>query len=213
MNLFRFGPILWSVFALGCSGSASSETPGRAAPVSTQSAAAPSSLAPTAEPPATPFVGSIYDLASTLTDQDGQRVSLDLFRGHPVLITMFFARCPNACPILTTNLKRIDAKLPPGVREKVRIVMVSFDAEHDTPPALAKYAHERNLDLSRWKLTNAPEDTAREIAAALNIRYRKLDNGMFFHSSAIVLLDESGRLTARVDGLEADPAPILAALR
>ena len=41
---------------------------------------------------------SIYHLDVTMTDQQGTAVSLDAFRGHPVVISMFYATCPNVCP-------------------------------------------------------------------------------------------------------------------
>jgi protein SCO1 len=173
---------------------------------------APSNALPDRDTPP-PFRGSIYDLTATLTGQDGKPTPLDVFRGHPVIVTMFYGSCPNACPLLTTDIKRIDRQVPPEVRERLRVLMVSFDAPRDTPEKLAHFARDHGLDPARWKLASATEDTAREIAAVLGIRYRKLDNGEYFHSSAIILIDESGRPVARVEGIGKDPAPILSAVR
>ena len=161
-------------------------------------------------PPA--FRGSVYDLTATLTGHDGKPTPLDVFRGHPVIITMFYGSCPNACPLLTSDIKRIDRELSPEARDRVRVLMVSFDAPRDTPAKLSQFMSDHGLDAARWKLASAPEDSARELAAVLGIRYRKLDNGEYFHSSSIILLDELGKPIARVEGIRKDPAPILAAL-
>ena len=163
--------------------------------------------------PGTPAsTASLYDLPVRVTDENGVVKSLDAFRGHPVLITMFYAGCANACPLLTTDLKRLDARIPEPARSDVRILMVSFDAARDTPDVLTRVMKDRDMDATRWTLANATEDDARELGGALGIRYRKLDGGEFFHTSAIVLVDPEGHLSARVDGLGKDPAPILSAL-
>lgn len=192
--------------------------PDRTGAVTATSSAPAPALAPTlasaeGEPSSALLEGSIYDLGVALRDQDGRTVSLDVFKGHPVLVTMFYSSCTNACPLLMSDLKRVDQQLPPTVRERTRVLMISFDPARDTPDTLARQARERGLDVTRWKLASAAEDTAREISAALGIRYRKLDNGVYFHTSAIVLLDEQGRPRARLDGLGKDPTSLVMALR
>lgn len=207
--------VLVATFVTACSGRDAS-TQSRSAPAGPAKVTTITGTPSTALPPSdwSPplFNGSLYDLPTVVTDQNGNAVSVDVFRGHPVLVTMFYATCPNACPLLTADIKRIERQLPPAVRDELRVLMVSFDAARDTPELLSKYTRERSLDGARWRLASATEDNAREIAALLGIRYRKLDNGAYFHTSAIILLDEQGRPRARVEGLGKDPAPIVEAL-
>ena len=51
---------------------------------------------------------------------------------------MFFTSCGYACPLQVTDMQRIRAKLPPGVRERAELVLVSFDVARDTPSSLAR---------------------------------------------------------------------------
>jgi protein SCO1 len=143
---------------------------------------------------------SIYELSATLVDQDGMRVGLDQFRGHPVLISMFYASCRDTCPLLIAEIQRIDAELPPPVRADLRIALVSVDPDRDTPRVLQAFARSRHVDESRWRFLSAPDDTVREIAAALGQKYRRLSDGSFNHSSLITLLDASGAILTRVEG-------------
>lgn len=156
---------------------------------------------------------SLYALSADLVDQEGRPVGLDLFRGHPVLISMFYASCPDACPLLIANIQRIEAELSPHERANLRVVLVSMDPDRDTPEALRALARARSLDESRWRLLRAPDGTVREIAAALGIKYRRLADGSFNHSSVITLLDRSGVVQARVDGLGQPYADLLRRLR
>lgn len=152
---------------------------------------------------------SIYALPMTLSDQDGARVGLDVFRGKPVFIGMFYGTCPSACPLLVSTLKRVMAAVEPPANTEVRVLLVSFDPERDTPEALRKIAAARGVD-SRWKLASAPDDQARDLAALLGIRYRRLPDGNFSHTSSIVLLDRTGAIDVRLDDVNQQIEPLVA---
>lgn len=154
---------------------------------------------------------SVYELPLRLRDSHDREVGLDVGRGHPVLVSMFYASCPVACPLLIEEIRQVAAELPPAVQDDLRIVLVSFDPERDTPQALRALSEARKLD-ERWTVAAASDLDARTLAAVLGFKYRKLDNGEFFHSSTIVALDRDGRPVARTDVLR-QRAALLAALR
>jgi protein SCO1/2 len=151
----------------------------------------------TAVPPVTPRGDSVYSLSASLVDQRGESVGLDVFHGHPVLIAMFYATCRDTCPLLIADLQRIERELPPRTVADLRTVLVSFDPARDTPEVLQALARAHQVDESRWRLLRAPEDTVREIAALLGIKYRRLPDGSFSHSSVITLLDADGVILVR----------------
>ena len=150
---------------------------------------------------------SIYHLEASLTNQAGQTQHLDVHRGHPVLITMFYASCPAVCPMIVDTLRATERELTPAERANLRVLLVSIDPERDTAQALAELANSRRIDTSRWTLARADEATVRNIAALLNIQYRKLPSGEFNHSTVITLLSASGEIVASTSKLgSADPA-------
>ncbi|MBL8627762.1 MAG: SCO family protein [Myxococcales bacterium] len=182
-------------------------------------AVAPAAVAPAAVAPvmagdwASPLGdGSIYDLELSVRTAEGATVPLASLAGAPVVITMFYASCPAACPRLIDDLKGIEQDLDPATRARVRFVLVSFDPARDTPAALRALADERRLGAG-WLLSATADDAARELAAALGIKYRALDSGEFFHTSVLTVLDETGRPRARVEGLGRGHDAVLAALR
>ena len=162
---------------------------------------------------APPRGDSIYALPASLVDQRGRTVGLDLFRGHPVLISMFYASCPDACPLLIADLQRMERELPPRIKADLRIVMVSLDPERDTPDALQALARTRQVDESRWRLLRAPEETVRDIAALLGIKYRRLPDGSFNHSSVITLLDPDGAIVGRDEAIGGPHEALMRRLR
>ena len=144
-----------------------------------------------AEPPALPS-NSLYQLEVKLIDQDGRAVGLDAHRGHPVLVTMFYASCPAVCPMLIDTLRATEKQLDPATRANLRVLMISIDPERDTAEALHRLAGTRHIDTRRWTLAHADAADVRTIAALLNVQYRQLPGGEFNHSTIITLLSPQG---------------------
>ncbi|HEY8073098.1 MAG TPA: SCO family protein [Labilithrix sp.] len=161
-----------------------------------------------APPPSGP---SVYALSLSLRDASDQPIALDTFRGHPVLVSMFYGSCPSACPLIVAHMKEVESQLPPDVRARTRLLLVSFDAEHDTPDALARIAERHRVD-ARWKFAVGADDEVRQLANALGVVYRREQGGAFSHNSVITALDGDGRVVARVDDPLADLAPLAKAV-
>lgn len=137
---------------------------------------------------------SVYHLNAALTDQSGKQVGLDVSNGHPVLVTMFYANCPMTCPVLIDTLRAIERAVPPSQRANLRVLMISIDAQRDTPEKLRQLADQRHIDLSRWTLAHADASTVRKVAALLNVQYRQLPDGNYNHSNVISLLSPQGEI-------------------
>jgi protein SCO1/2 len=149
---------------------------------------------------------SLYQLHEQLRSQDGKAIDLDVYRGKPVLVTMFYASCPATCPLIIDTLREIERKVDEPRRPQLRILLVSLDAGRDTPQALRKLADERRIDTSRWTLAHADAAAVRRIAAALSIQYRQLPSGEFSHSTIISALDADGKIVSQSADLgHADP--------
>ncbi|MFZ5496888.1 MAG: SCO family protein [Verrucomicrobiota bacterium] len=157
---------------------------------------------------------SLYQLDAGFTDDTGRPFSLGALRGRPVVLTMFFASCGYACPLLVTDMQAIRAKLPAELRARAALVLVSFDTVRDTPAALAKYRADRHLD-GQWTLLHGDDDAVRELAALLGVKYKREADGMFAHSNLITILNAEGEIVHQRNGLRGgldETAAVLAAL-
>ena len=143
---------------------------------------------------------SLYQIETKFTDDAGQPFTLGQLRGRPVVLTMFFASCGYACPLLVTDMQAIRAQLPAAVREKAVFVLVSFDVKRDTPEALHKYRTERGLDAG-WTLLHGDDDAVRELAALLGVKYKQEASGMFAHSNLVTILNAEGEVVHQRSGL------------
>jgi protein SCO1/2 len=166
-----------------------------------------------AGPPAADPSDSVYQLKAPLTAQDGREIGLDVYRGQPVLVTMFYASCQATCPLIIDTLRSVERKLDAGEIKNLRVLLVSIDPEHDTAEALMATARERRLDTSRWTLARTDETQVRRIAAALGVQYRKLPDGQFSHSTQISVLDGAGKIATQSDKLGVADEKLVAALK
>jgi protein SCO1/2 len=167
-------------------------------------AAAAAEPAP-AQPVSTLPGDSVYRLRPRIVDQDGHAVALGAMRGAPLVVSMFYSSCDMVCPLIFETIKQTRLALPPDKRERVNVLMISFDPERDTVAQLKATAAAHGCD-SHWTLVRASDADVRQIAAVLGVQYRRLPSGAFNHSSAILLLDKDGCIAARTGKLgEVDP--------
>jgi protein SCO1 len=150
---------------------------------------------------------SVYHLQAQLVDQTGRQFTLDSHRGQPMLVSMFYTSCQFVCPMLVETIRHTQAQLPAAQRERLSVLMVSIDPEHDSVAVLKQTADQRQLDASHWQLARTEAASVRKIAAVLGVQYRALGNGDFNHTTAVLLLDGEGRILGRTSRLgTADPA-------
>ena len=167
-------------------------------------AAAPLPLLPT----------SVLQLPNTFTDQSGRNFQLADRRGHVQLVSMFYTSCTYTCPLMIDSGLGVQHALTPTQRDALRILIVSFDPQRDTPAALNAVVIKRHLDTQRWTLASSDDSGVRKFAALLGVRYRKIAGGDFNHTSGLILLDAEGRILAKTDQLGAVPDPkFLSAVR
>jgi protein SCO1/2 len=140
---------------------------------------------------------SLYNIDVPLETAAGRHIRFSTGAGRVRIVTMFYANCPMACPLIIDTLKNLDSGLDPHERERLDILMVSMDPSHDTPAALTRVTHERRISDARWTLARASVPDTRKLAAILGIQYRELADGTFDHTSTLVLLDPQGRVLAR----------------
>jgi protein SCO1 len=155
---------------------------------------------------------SLYQLDSTWTSATGKKLQMGEFKGRVQIVTMFFARCEFACPILVHDMKRIEAALPATLRTNVGFLLVSFDSERDTPEALHAYSQRVELDTNRWTLLRGSPDDVLEFAALLGIKFKRDFRGQFAHSNVITVLNAAGEVVFQQIGLNQDIQPTLKAI-
>lgn len=154
---------------------------------------------------------SIYQLDSKWKTESSKEISLPELSGKPQIMAMIFASCTYACPIIVNDVKKIEAGIPKEKLDKVNFLLVSIDPERDTPEALMQFAKKQKLNLNRWKLLTADENSVSELAAVMGFKYKKEKDGSFSHSNIISVLDKNGEIAFQHFGLNEDITDVIEA--
>lgn len=152
---------------------------------------------------------SLLQLDSTWTTDGAKPIKLGVLRGRPQVLVMFFASCQYTCPIIISDLKRIEAALPADLRTNVGFTLVSFDSERDTPEALRGVRAQRGLAGANWTLLRGEPEDVRELALLLGVNYRKDAGGQFTHSNLITILNAEGEIAYQQAGFNQPPGGAL----
>lgn len=128
----------------------------------------------------------------TFTNQLGQLVSADSLKGKIVVVDYFFTRCPNPCPTLTRNMKKMqDAFLKTD--SLVHFISFSVDPARDTVEALKRYADKFKVRHSNWWFLTGDKKAIYDLAynefKAATIDGGEIDTA-FLHTSKFYLLDK-----------------------
>ena len=94
----------------------------------------------------------------TFINQNGKKVSLKEFKeGKKLWFASFiFTRCPNICPLITHNMKKIKEALK---KENLMLETLTFsvDPEYDSPKILREFGEKHNVCFCKWHfLTGYP---------------------------------------------------------
>jgi protein SCO1/2 len=93
-----------------------------------------------------PVYGSVPDFA--LIDQHGRSVQRGNLEGNVWIANFIFTHCPDECPLMTSEMARLQSELTHVA--DFRLVSISVDPDRDTPEVLSQYAERFNADPDRW---------------------------------------------------------------
>jgi protein SCO1/2 len=131
--------------------------------------------------------------AFALTDQDGGEVTERDLLGKPSMIFFGFTSCPDVCPSTLLDVTNWLTQLGPDA-DRLNVVFVSVDSEHDTPARIKLYLS--SFD-PRIRGLVGTETQIQKIAGAYGVRYKRVarnDGGYTYsHSALIYLMDRQGR--------------------
>ncbi len=132
-----------------------------------------------------------------MTGQDGKTFKLSDLNGHVVVLTFIYTRCPlpDFCPYM--DRKFLDLAMSIGAfprrADKIRLLSVSFDPDHDTPEILRKHAQIRGATPPLWTFAVASHQELARISGPLGLVYGPLKDEIF-HNLCTAVIDQNGHL-------------------
>ena len=136
----------------------------------------------------------------SLVDQSGRTVTLEQFRGRPVIVTFAYAHCETVCPLLVSDV--LGARDALTSRKPV-VLIVTLDPWRDTPSRLPSIAERWGATGDVHVLSGVPDSVERVLNAWRVPRARNERTGDLSHPSVVYVIGPDGRIAYVVTGAQA----------
>ena len=146
--------------------------------------------------------------ALSLIDQFGREITLESFRGRPVLVGFAFAHCTTVCPLLVSDM--LTAQRSVEGDDAPAVFIVTLDPWRDTPSRLPSMARQWALPHDAHVLSGPPQNVERVLNAWRVPRVRNEKTGDIVHPYVVYVVGRDGRLAYVVSG---SPEAMAAAIR
>jgi protein SCO1/2 len=144
----------------------------------------------------------------TLVDMAGAKVSVvSALQGDaPTFLNFIFTSCTSICPVMSATFAEVQRQLGPD-RERVRMISISIDPEHDSPEKLRAFARTHEAG-PQWRFLTGNRADIVAVQKAFNA-YRGNKMG---HEPFTFVRASAGDPWVRLDGL-ASAAELIAEYR
>lgn len=158
-----------------------------------------------------------------LVDQDDKPFRLARFKGHLLLITFSFTRCPlpDYCPLMMKHFAAIEKATAndasPSLKN-ARLLTVTIDPAYDTPARLREYGAKHATGdgpakkFSRWNLATGTIADVKKLAGFFGLDYYEGDSRII-HSLRTAIVDPEGRVVKVFEGNEWTVEDVMRELR
>lgn len=146
---------------------------------------------------------NIHQIADfTFTDQNGNSISNQTFKGKIYIANFFFTVCPGICPLMTENMIKLQQKYI----DEPNVLLLSHTVTPwiDTVEQLKKYAIENEVMDDKYHLVTGSQDEIYNLARKSYFVEKEIgmeiNSDEFLHSENFILVDPLGRLRGIYNG-------------
>ena len=131
----------------------------------------------------------------TLTNQDGERISMRDFRGQPVIVTFLYTTCEDTCPVQAQTVRGALDELG----EDVPAIAIAVDPPRDTPERARAFLSEQRA-LGRLDFVLGTRAELKPLWKGFYVRPQSVTHE---HNARFTLVDERGFQRVGYPGFEA----------
>ncbi len=184
-----------------------------------------SSAAPNANQPAPPVNENFAQVGKEISDfslvnQDGKPTSLKDFRGKSLAITFIYSRCPlpEYCILMSKNFSDAAKQVQnsPELKDKIRLLSISFDPQTDTPQKLKEYGlgylgKDAKPDFTVWQLGTGTDAQIKNVANYFGLQYETdaSNKALINHSLVTFVIAPDGKVSKVFPGNDWTPDDLL----
>lgn len=149
----------------------------------------------------------------TLTDQDGQSLTLSGLRGKVIVMDFIFTHCPGPCPLLSLKFSQLQQQLSDRLGKEVILLSVTIDPRRDTPEVLTAYAQRYQANLTGWKFLTGTTRDILMVATAYGADYQATMEGVVDHRLLTCVIDQTGTVVREFAGVNYTVEELMAEIK
>ena|SRR6218665_307827 len=142
-----------------------------------------------------------------LTDQNNKPFGSKELKGKVYVAEYFFTTCGTICPIMNTQMQRVQEKL--SGNKNFNIVSITVDPEHDTPEVLKTYGQLHEAKNNQWHFLTGEKAKLYSLARRsffllkpAEVRNQGDVGSDFIHTNYFVLVDKDAQIRGYYDGTD-----------
>jgi protein SCO1/2 len=155
----------------------------------------------------------------SLIKTDGNLTNLSDYEGQVLVVSFIYSRCPDVCPVVSSNLRWVSQELAEDYGTNFSIISITVDPWWDSRNVLAQYAGNRNLSWPHltgdvvvlepiWETFHVGlqtyENTTYENDPS-NTSGRHHPDYLVNHSTSTIIIDKNHQQRVRWDDLDWEP--------
>ncbi|WP_107037374.1 SCO family protein [Brumimicrobium mesophilum] len=150
----------------------------------------------------------------SLTNQNGETITLDDVKGRIFVAEYFFTTCLTICPIMTEEMMRVQERF--SGNDDLKILSFTVDPEIDSVEVMKAYAEKHNAVDGQWHFLTGTKDDLYSLARnsffvlkpaeARNLGDAGSD---FIHTNNFVLVDKELQIRGYYDGTSSEEIDVL----
>lgn len=157
-------------------------------------------------------LGATVPLETAFVDEEGARVILSELARTPVILSLVYFRCPNACDFLLTGIADALRSLPAQPGKDYTVLTISIDEREG--PSDARKAKKIGLESietpfppSAWRFLTGEAAAIRAVSDSVGFQFTR-DGDNFDHPLGLVILSPRGKIVRYMNGATFLPADL-----
>ena len=136
----------------------------------------------------------------SFTGANGEKLSMQSFRGKPLVLSMVYTSCYQICPMTTRHLSKVVEKARDTLgKDNFAVAVVGFDTPVDTPDAMQYFANKQGIHDKGWNLLSINAEEVNALSKDTGFIYFPSANG-FDHLIQATIIDADGKVYRQVYG-------------
>lgn len=139
----------------------------------------------------------------TLTNQDGEKITLSNLKGSVVVLAFVYTSCEKACPVFEKRFLRLQKRYFNRFGTDLNLLFVTVDPVRDTVEKFKKRSLAIGANTKGWHFLTGSKEEVQKVLDDYLVHVELIEGTTdFIHPQRVYLINKEGNIEYRIAGLE-----------